>query len=311
MSVRRENFEGSPGARERGSFGDLRGEGFRITRWDQSEEPVGRHWFDAHALIVCLNVAGSGQFHANGRVACRVKPGSMTLASSSEGRSQLERHGGGRHRFVVVEMRRPWVNRWLPGAGHELRDPVRAFLASKNSAKAACETTPMTGPLSQLAVDLMEPPRTPAAWASWHHAKALELISHSLLRTEEAELFCERTKRVGRERVDRVQAILRADLENPPALAELGRLVGCSPFYLSRIFRQEAGVTISAFLRRSRLERAAELIRAGDANVTEAAMIVGYSSLSHFSKAFADAFGCCPCLYGRKPQEPPVARGAS
>lgn len=300
MSVSLESFESPAGSRERGSFGNLRGEGFRITRWDQSEEPEGRHWFDAHSLVVCLNVAGAGQLHANGRAACRVKPGSMTLAAAPSGRQQLERSGGGRHRFVVVEMRRPWLNRWLPEANNELRDPVRAFLDGKVSAKAAYETVPMTAPLSQLAVDMMDPPRMPAAWTSWHHAKALELISHSLLRTKETELFCERTKRVGRERVDRVQEILREDLENPPSLAELGRRVGCSPFYLSRIFRQESGVTISAFLRRARLERAAELIRAGEANVTEAAMTVGYSSLSHFSKAFAEAFGCCPCLFGRK-----------
>jgi AraC-like DNA-binding protein len=41
-------------------------------------------------------------------------------------------------------------------------------------------------------------------------------------------------------------------------------------------------------------------------NVTEAALEVGYSSLSHFSSAFREVIGCCPGLYpmapvGRKP----------
>jgi AraC-like DNA-binding protein len=31
--------------------------------------------------------------------------------------------------------------------------------------------------------------------------------------------------------------------------------------------------------------------------VTEAAMEVGYSSLSHFSKAFCTTIGCCPALF--------------
>jgi len=35
----------------------------------------------------------------------------------------------------------------------------------------------------------------------------------------------------------------------------------------------------------------------GRHNVTETAMEVGYSSLSHFSKAFCTTIGCCPALF--------------
>jgi AraC-like DNA-binding protein len=45
------------------------------------------------------------------------------------------------------------------------------------------------------------------------------------------------------------------------------------------------------------MERAAELLRTGKCNVTEAAFEVGYSSLSHFSATFHETFGCCPGLY--------------
>ena len=45
------------------------------------------------------------------------------------------------------------------------------------------------------------------------------------------------------------------------------------------------------------MERAAELLRSGRYNVTEAATEVGYASLSHFSKAFCETIGCCPVLY--------------
>jgi AraC-like DNA-binding protein len=45
------------------------------------------------------------------------------------------------------------------------------------------------------------------------------------------------------------------------------------------------------------MERAAELLKTGGHNVTEAALEVGYNSLSHFSAAFHETFGCCPGLY--------------
>ena len=48
------------------------------------------------------------------------------------------------------------------------------------------------------------------------------------------------------------------------------------------------------------MERAAELLRSGKYNVTETALAVGYSSLSHFSQSFCETMGCCPGLYPNK-----------
>ncbi len=77
----------------------------------------------------------------------------------------------------------------------------------------------------------------------------------------------------------------------------LAQEVQCSPFYLSRIFVQHTGMSIPACLRLKRVEKAAELLRSGTVRVTDAAMAVGYSSLSSFNKAFVERFGCCPGLY--------------
>ena len=92
-------------------------------------------------------------------------------------------------------------------------------------------------------------------------------------------------------------AILRERLQEPPTLEELGREVGCSSFYLSRTFSEQAGQTIPQFIRQMRMERAAELLREGKMNVTEVAFEVGYSSLGHFSKSFCEVIGVCPSLY--------------
>jgi AraC-like DNA-binding protein len=144
---------------------------------------------------------------------------------------------------------------------------------------------------------LSEPPVTKAAQVLWYQAKALELTAQLFFAPKNPEFFCMRQKRLARERVERVREILTRDLANPPTLEMLGQEVGCSPFYLSRIFSREVGHTIPQYLRNVRMERAAELLRTGRYNVTEAATEVGYSSLSHFSKAFCETIGCCPVLY--------------
>jgi AraC-like DNA-binding protein len=53
----------------------------------------------------------------------------------------------------------------------------------------------------------------------------------------------------------------------------------------------------SQYTRQLRMERAAELLKSGKFNVTDAALEVGYSSMSHFSQTFHETFGCCPGLY--------------
>lgn len=114
--------------------------------------------------------------------------------------------------------------------------------------------------------------------------------------TEEGgeEMFCTRTRRVSLERVAKVKKALLTDLENPPSLEELAQLCGCHPQYLSRTFSDTAGTTISLYLRRLRIERAAELISRGRMNASEAALEVGYRSLSHFSQAFRAEKGKSP-----------------
>jgi transcriptional regulator GlxA family with amidase domain len=190
---------------------------------------------------------------------------------------------------------------------------VKALLAEPPWPGGVAEAAPLTPELEHLAEGLRHPPPLQAARALWYESKALELAARFLFQASpDAELFCDRQKRVARERVERVVAILKADLTQPPDLEALGRQVGCSPFHLSRTFSAEMGATIPQYLRRLRLERAAELLRAGRHNVTEAAMAVGYSSLSHFSQAFHEHFGCCPGLYPAPgPQLAQKARGKS
>ena len=144
----------------------------------------------------------------------------------------------------------------------------------------------------------LEPPVQQAARGVWFQGKVLEILALTVFREDESRVFfCERHKRANRDRVERVRYLLERDLENPPSLEMLAQDVECSPFHLSRIFAGETGMSIPKFLRTRRIERAAEMLRAGKTSVTDAAFAVGYSSLSAFNKAFVEQMGCCPGLY--------------
>ena len=178
---------------------------------------------------------------------------------------------------------------------------VREIVSGQSERSAIAPPMRLTSRQQQLLASLRETPVLALAQSVWYQAKALEVAAEFFfVAPGEQELFCQRQQRISAERVEKVIAVLRKKLSEPPTLEEIGRAVGCSPFHLSRTFSTATGMTIPQYTRQLRLERAAELLKSGKFNVTEAALEVGYSSLSHFSQAFHETFGCCPGLYPLK-----------
>lgn len=78
------------------------------------------------------------------------------------------------------------------------------------------------------------------------------------------------------------------------SLAEMAEGLHVSRATLNRRFAAAFGETPRATLRRLRLERAEELLAAGEGSVSEVAYAVGYSSLAVFSRAYRDRYGRTP-----------------
>ena len=114
-----------------------------------------------------------------------------------------------------------------------------------------------------------------AAQPLWYQCKALELAVTSLLQPPPGqEMFCTRQKRLAQERVEQVIFLLKQNPAHPPSLEELGRKIGCSHFYLSRIFSTHTGQTITHNCA-SCAGKGGELLRSRDYNITREAPQLG------------------------------------
>ena len=272
-----------------------------VFEWSRSFQP-GR-------LELCLNLAGTGFIRG---VQSGVEFGPLTAGFYMPGEMELRawRQPGQRHRFITVEFSRPFLrNHLLPcdGALHPL---VEKFTVNDSAVVGLGEIHRLTADQERGIRQWLHPPSFQGARRLWYQGKVLQLMADFFFeRPGRDELFCDRQKRLARERVERVVALLHQRLAEPPSLDEIGREAGCSPFYLSRTFSREMGMTIPQYLRKIRMERAAELLRSGKYNVTEAALEVGYSSLSHFSQAFCQTIGCCPGLYPLQTPPPKITFG--
>jgi len=289
-------------------FGNFHGAGYSI-EWHDFVAKREFDWaasFHPDCVELCLNLEGHGFVEGRGG-RTEFSPGTVGFYHRTDEPLAAKRTAGERHQFLTVEFSRPFLAKHLAGMEAVLHPIVRAAVQGKARQLVAGTTQRLTAAQQQIIASLRQPPVYAAAQPVWYQCKALELAVTFLVQPEE-EFFCTRQQRLAQERAEQVIFLLKQNLTEPPSLEELGRKIGCSHFYLSRIFSNHTGQTITQHLRQLRMEKAAELLKSGEYNVTEVALEVGYNSLSHFSAAFHETFGCCPGLY---PLATPTQKTAS
>lgn len=93
--------------------------------------------------------------------------------------------------------------------------------------------------------------------------------------------------------VDRAKLVLARDLARRWTLAEVAAEVGVSAVYLTQSFRDVEGVPLYRYQLRLRLARALDLLGEVD-DLTALGLHLGFSSHSHFTAAFQQAYGRTP-----------------
>jgi transcriptional regulator GlxA family with amidase domain len=83
-------------------------------------------------------------------------------------------------------------------------------------------------------------------------------------------------------------------IEEPPTRKDLAALAGTSVRQLERLFSTHLKTTIGGHGLRVRLDRARMLLRQTSKPIVEIALMCGFASASHFSRAFRGAYGHPP-----------------
>lgn len=98
-----------------------------------------------------------------------------------------------------------------------------------------------------------------------------------------------------REKIIRSREILLQHIGEPITIKELSRKVAINECYLKKGFKELFGTTIFDFYQSQRMEHARYLLYEKGLSVTDVSMMLGYSSISHFSTAFKKHTGLKPC----------------
>ncbi|PIE68750.1 MAG: hypothetical protein CSA21_05630 [Deltaproteobacteria bacterium] len=140
----------------------------------------------------------------------------------------------------------------------------------------------MTGPCHATPVQL------------FYHSIALDLILEQITTANNDTRSPQHLTRGEQEQLLHAKTMLIQNLVEPPSMKQLSRASGINVNKLQQGFYQLYGVSVFTFLQQYRMREANRLFHETDMNVTQAAMTVGYSNLSHFSKAYKKYFGILP-----------------
>jgi AraC-like DNA-binding protein len=98
-----------------------------------------------------------------------------------------------------------------------------------------------------------------------------------------------------REKIIKAREILLQHIGEPITIKSLSRKVAINECYLKKGFKEIFGTTIFDFYQGQRMEHAKYLLYDKGLSVTEVSLLLGYSSISHFSTAFKKHTGIKPC----------------
>lgn len=123
-----------------------------------------------------------------------------------------------------------------------------------------------------------------------------------LLRNKMLADYCKKMKQQTTADIYSKQVVLAIDyiyenLETPLTVKSIADNIGINETYLSKLFKRETGVSVSAYIRSRRIETAQNMLLYSDFTYDEIAEKLCFSSQSHFTKVFKEITGTTPKVY--------------
>ncbi|UTW62853.1 helix-turn-helix transcriptional regulator [bacterium SCSIO 12741] len=125
-------------------------------------------------------------------------------------------------------------------------------------------------------------------------SQVIELLSHYFAQATSPQSETEIIADDERKKVIQAEEIMVQNLDQPPTLNELSKLIGMNSGKLQKNFKQIFGVPVFKYLQNQRLQKAHQLLSQKEMSVQEVAWFVGYESLSSFSNVFFKKYGFRP-----------------
>jgi two-component system response regulator YesN len=100
--------------------------------------------------------------------------------------------------------------------------------------------------------------------------------------------------------IERAKTMLNLEYTSEITLEGVARIIQMSPQYLSKLFKEQMGITFIDYLTDIRLDEAKRLMIEGEYSIKEICFRVGYTDPNYFSRVFKKRTGINPTDYSKK-----------
>lgn len=199
--------------------------------------------------------------------------------------------GAAEHRAVVCWFTESWIRsvlRVMPELG-----PISALLAE-------AEGGVLFGPGPQIRARILDLCELPLAERALRLTGILlDLSQQTDRRVLSATALAPEGLPRDQRRMEAVLAYLHKNLDAPIRLAPLCALAHVTESQLQRIFRRSTGLSVSAYVTRLRIGRAATLLARTDQQMSVIAEQCGFHDAAHLARKFRQTVGTTPSAYRR------------
>ncbi|MFJ1300779.1 helix-turn-helix transcriptional regulator [Pseudomonadota bacterium AL_CKDN230030165-1A_HGKHYDSX7] len=269
-----------------------------ITAWDGTPDlPLDVRAEGPPMLCIAVFLEGSASMSIDGGPPLRAEPGMAVIQTGDQWvRGHFRMDGGGPVRLIDIRYTPAGL---LRAGGRPLAALQGDFLQDRSVPEAGSLMAGFRAPseLLRIATDVIDC-RYEAGPARrlFLRAKALETLAVVLdmLNRGADPAVDPRERRL----LARARELIETRYDEDWSVRKLAHTVGLGEKRLKAGFRAVAGRTVHAYLLEVRLEAAARLLESGQP-VTETALAIGFSNLSHFSKMFRRLKGVTPSQWAR------------
>ncbi|MCL2287208.1 MAG: AraC family transcriptional regulator [Firmicutes bacterium] len=244
--------------------------------------PIVRDHFIIHFIV-----QGSGQIHIRGRdEVFSAKAGDCFIIRPYEITS------------YVSDTKTPWEYYWLGFAGFDAGQIISKTGFSDGSVVIQTKYTDKIMETFDLIDDDYFVDCTDENINTMLHQSIMYRLLHYLLKDNENSKQPSKLASYNkRDHVRHVISMIEMSYSNHLLVEELANMLSVNRNYLSKIFKEEIGISIKQFLLQYRMNVAAAKIRRSEQSIKEIALEVGFEDPLYFSRYFKKQFGCSPSKY--------------
>ncbi|TAJ11916.1 AraC family transcriptional regulator [Marinilabiliaceae bacterium JC017] len=188
------------------------------------------------------------------------------------------------HQFILNSLKETKVN-----YVHQLLNSTKPFYISEEMTQEMLD-------ISDEIINVIDHGHHPAVSNLFIESKVIQLLAIFLEKIIERPLN-KSTSDLKTDDVDklfRTKSVILNDLSKVPPIKDLAATVGISESKLQKLFKQVFGKSIYQYSLYEKMRLAKKMLQSKKYSISEIGYQLGYSNLSHFSKAFRNQFGVNP-----------------